>query len=132
MNTKFPLTIYYDGSCIVCATEIDHYRRLQHQGRLQFVDITAPDFDAAIYGRTQGAFMARMHVKDAVGNFHVGVDAFLEIWSALPNRGYRLLGKAIALPGIHCAARCGYALFARYRRYLPKRTRCQGDNCALH
>ena len=38
----FPLQVFYDGSCSVCATEMDLYRRKEHGGRLIFVDISSP------------------------------------------------------------------------------------------
>ena len=29
---RFPIQVFYDGSCIVCATEIEHYHRHHQQG----------------------------------------------------------------------------------------------------
>ena len=126
----FPLTVFYDGSCIVCSREIKHYRQIAHGERLRFVDISAPDFDAASYGRIREEFMRQLHVRDSRGRFYLGVDAFPIIWQALPGLGYRWVGKLIGLPGIHPLAILGYKTFARLRRYLPKRRNaCTGDVC---
>jgi predicted DCC family thiol-disulfide oxidoreductase YuxK len=128
----FPLTIFYHGSCIVCATEMEHYRKKNHDGRLIFVDISDPHFEPDQYGRTRQEFMARMHVMDAKGAVYTGVDAFPVIWQAFPGLFYRLMGKIVRLPGIHLLARLGYALFARFRLYLPrKEAACESESCRL-
>ena len=128
----FPLTVFYDGSCIVCSREIEGYRRKAHQDRLRFVDISDPGFTPQRYGRTLDQFMAQLHVRDAGGRFFLGVDAFPIIWQALPDLGYRWLGQLIGFPGLHLLAVLGYKAFARLRRYLPKRQRdCPDGVCHL-
>jgi len=117
----FPLTVFYDGSCIVCSREIGRYRGLSSGDRLRFIDISAPDFAAETYGRSREEFMVQLHVRDARGVFFLGVDAFPVLWSALPGAGYRWLVRCIGLPGIHLLAVIGYRLFARLRIYLPRR-----------
>lgn len=126
----FPLTIFYDGSCIVCSREMEVYRRKSHGDRLRFVDISAPDFVAEDYGRTLEQFMAQLHVRDASGRYYLGVDAFPAIWQALPDSGYRWFAELIGIPGLHLLAVFGYKVFARLRRYLPKRRReCVDGSC---
>lgn len=134
MAPAFPLKIFYDGSCLVCASEIAVYRRQNPQGRLIFVDISRDDFDAGAYGKELAAFMAQMHVRDAEGQFFTGVDAFLLIWQAYPvGSRYRLFGALLGLPGIKLLARFGYAVFARYRHLLPKRNvDCDSGTCNLN
>jgi len=128
----FPLTVFYDGSCVVCAREMRHYMRQEHGGRLLFVDISDPHFVPTPYGRSLEEFMAQMHVIDARGRFYLGVDAFPAIWAALPGRFYRLLGRILLWPGIHCLARFGYRAFARMRPLLPKRrVDCTTGSCRL-
>lgn len=129
----YPLEIFYDGSCIVCATEMDYYRRRNPQQRLIFTDISTADFDAEQYGLTLQQFMAELHIRDADGRYFVGVDAFLALWGTFPSGSlYRLFGAAIALPGIHLAATVGYRLFARYRQLLPKHSADgETDTCNL-
>lgn len=126
----FPLTVFYDGSCVVCSREMERYRHKAHGGRLEFVDISAPDFEPLRYGRGREEFMRQLHVYDAKGRLFLGVDAFPAIWQALPGSGYRILGGLIRLPGIHPLAILGYKVFAGLRRYLPKRGgACSGDTC---
>lgn len=64
ITPKFPLRVYYDGSCIVCSTEIEHYSRMDHAGHLILVDVSARGFDPASLGITLDEFMYQMHVID--------------------------------------------------------------------
>jgi predicted DCC family thiol-disulfide oxidoreductase YuxK len=130
----YPLEIYYDGNCSVCSAEIATYRRRNPQQRLEFIDIRGVDFSALSYGKTEAEFLAKLHVRDARGEFATGVDAFLLIWQAFPDGSrYRRLAAVVGLPGIKGLARCGYFLFARYRRLLPKaRDGCRGGICNPH
>jgi len=119
----FPLTVFYDGACIVCAREMARYRAMDREGRLLFVDVSVPEFDPAPYGMGRDEFMAQMHAMDSEGRVYRAVDAFRAIWQAFPASTLcRLLGTVIALPGINSLARRGYALFARYRHKCNCRT----------
>ena len=134
MLPAYPLEIFYDGNCLVCATEIDRYRRNNPQGRLAFIDIRAEDFQPPEFNRSREEFLSKLHVRDAQGNFFVGVDAFLHIWQAYPSGSlYRLLAAVVGLPGIRLLARGGYTIFARYRHLLPQRKQdCADGTCHLH
>ena len=120
MTIRYPLTIFFDGACGVCSSEISHYRTIADQ-RVRFVDIAGADFDAGAYGKTTAEFQAQLHARDADGRFFTGVDAFRKLWDALPSPFYPLLSGIVGLPGIHLAARTGYALFARFRHLLPSK-----------
>lgn len=118
MPITYPLTVFYDGACGVCSTEIRYYRSIADQ-RIRFVDIAADGFDAKSFGKTLGEFQEKLHAQDADGQFFTGVEAFRRLWEGLPSPFYPLLSGFVGLPGIHLAARCGYAVFARYRHLLP-------------
>ena len=118
MNSRYPLTIFYDGACSVCSREMKHYRKVADQ-RVRFVDIAAVDFNAEGYGRSSDDFQRELHVCDADGCFYTGVEAFRKLWQALPSPFYPLLSLIVGLPGVNLAARTGYAIFARYRHLLP-------------
>lgn len=118
MKISYPLTIFYDGACGVCSTEISYYSSIADQ-RVVFVDIAAADFDAEAFGKTIGEFQKMLHVRDACGQYFTGVEAFRRLWEALPSSFYPFLSTIVGLPGIHLAARIGYAVFARFRHLLP-------------
>lgn len=129
----YPLQIFFDGSCSVCAAEMDVYRRKEKSGRLLFVDISAPGFDPSPYGIPLDAFLYEMHAIDREGRVYRGVEAFRSIWLAFPaTTRYRLLSGLVSLPGVNALARLAYRCFARIRRYLPKnRAACEDGTCRL-
>jgi predicted DCC family thiol-disulfide oxidoreductase YuxK len=130
----FPLRVFYDGSCLVCATEIEHYVRQERHNRLIPIDISHENFIPAAPELSREALMYELHVVDNGGTVYRGVDAFWAIWQAFPaNSWYGLLGKAITLPVINGCARVMYRGFARARKYLPKRrTTCSDGSCRTH
>ena len=129
MKINYPLTLFYDGACGVCSTEIRYYRSIADQ-RLKFVNIASADFDAEAFGKTIDEFQEKLHARDADGHYYAGVEAFRRLWEALPSTFYPLLSSFVGLPGIHLSARAGYAVFARYRHLLPssRATSCQVFN----
>jgi len=112
------LTIFYDGSCGVCSSEMKYYRSIADD-RICFVNIASADFHAEKYGRTEKQFMEQLHVCDNKGRFFTGVEAFRKLWEELPSPFYPLLSTLFGLPFINFAAHTGYAVFARFRHLFP-------------
>ena len=130
---RFPLKVFYDGACIVCATEIEHYLRKDHGEKLVAVDISSPDFDAVPYQISIADFIHQLHAIDQDGQIFKGVDSFWAIWRAFPaSTVYGIMGRIIQLPVVNRLARIGYWLFARVRLYLPKRHECESGTCSIH
>jgi len=124
----FPLRLFYDGSCSICATEVERYGRMDRDGRLILADISAPDFDPAPFGITRAEFMYQMHAIDRNNRVFRGVEAFWAIWQAFPTSTVLgLCGKLIMLPLVNPAARLCYRMFAGIRGYLPKRRNGRSD-----
>ena len=124
-------TIYYDGLCQLCSREIDTFRAFVTDGRLAYVDISLPDFDAAAHGVDPVLVNRHMHVRDEeTGRMLVGVDALLGMWECVP--GFRWLAWLSRLPVLRQLSDVGYEVFAWVRPKLPKRTRdlCDTDRCA--
>lgn len=130
---EFPLKVFYDGSCSVCAREMEAYRGREREGRLLFVDIGAPYFDPSPYGISLNDFMYQMHAIDRAGRIYRGVEAFWAIWQAFPaSTLYGFLGTLVTLPGVNLGARFAYQCFARIRKYLPRRRgACEGGSCRI-
>jgi predicted DCC family thiol-disulfide oxidoreductase YuxK len=118
----YPLKIFYDGSCFVCSSEMYVYMRKDHGGRLDFVDISDPEFNPDEYGINLADFMYQLHAIDHTGRIYRGPEAFAAIWQAFPSSArYRFLAMLVSFPGISFIARAAYLAFARTRKYLPKR-----------
>ena len=54
------LTLFYDGQCALCTSEMARLRRWDGKGRLAFVDIAAPGF-SAVPGVERGLLGVEMH-----------------------------------------------------------------------
>ena len=81
----FPLTIYYDASCALCANEMHALKARDRIGRLILVDCSAPEFSqcgAASCGITRADLMAAIHARDARGRWLRGVDVFEHAYAA--------------------------------------------------
>ena len=129
---EFPIRIFYDGACIVCATEIEHYLRRDRVGRLVAMDISSPDFDPDEYHIPLTDFMYELHVIDRSGTIYRGVESFWAIWQAFPaSTVYGLMGTIITAPVLNQIARLLYQGFARIRPYLPKRHNCTSGTCEI-
>jgi predicted DCC family thiol-disulfide oxidoreductase YuxK len=117
---KYPLTIYYDASCPMCASEIHALRDLDTLGRLHIRDCSAPDFceDAILAeGVTRATLMGRIHARDADGRWLIGIDCFETIYEAARLEGVaRLLGNPLLRPALALL----YPWIARYRQILSR------------
>lgn len=102
------LTTYYNASCPVCRTEIDHYRRLTARDglALSWADSSADRRLLEAHGIAPDDILKRLYVVDREGRLHGGIDAFLLIWREIP--AYRWLARVIGLPGIRHAAGFAY------------------------
>lgn len=87
---SYPLTIYYDASCPLCAAEMDAIASADSAGRLCLVDCSAPGFadpDCERDGIAIAALMWRLHARDAAGQWRIGVPAFAAAYDAIGVRG---------------------------------------------
>jgi predicted DCC family thiol-disulfide oxidoreductase YuxK len=88
MIDLYRLTVYFDASCSLCRSEMSWIRANDANEVLTFVDCSAPTFDDAQFrgdGVTQKNMMSYLHVRNAEGNWIIGVDAFALL--------YRTVGK---------------------------------------
>lgn len=118
MNHKIKILV--DGNCIVCDFEVSHYKRMAPE-IFEIVDISSANFKAEEFGLTASAVDEKLHVIDTNNQLYLGVDAFICIWKQLPL--YKWLAWLIKLPIIYSLAKIGYVIFAKNRKYLPKKNR---------
>jgi predicted DCC family thiol-disulfide oxidoreductase YuxK len=106
------LSLFYDGSCPLCALEIGYYKRCDTDQALNFVDVSTERFSGD--GRlTRSQAMARFHVRLGNGLRVSGAQAFVEVWRVLP--GWRWLARLASLPGAVTVLEVFYRLFLRIR-----------------
>jgi len=130
---RFPIQVFFDGACSVCAAEIEHYLQREQTGKIIAVDISATDFDPAPYNISRDAFMRELHIIDSDGNVYRGVEAFMSIWQAFPSLSiYRFAGAFLGLPLVNTVANLMYKGFASVRPFLPKRkSSCSSGICRM-
>jgi predicted DCC family thiol-disulfide oxidoreductase YuxK len=76
---RYPLTVFYDASCPMCANEMQALKERDREARLELVDCSARDFDESVLagvGITRSDLMRRLHARDAHGRWLVALDAF--------------------------------------------------------
>ncbi len=117
MSATYPLTLFYDAACPVCALEMDHLRERDVDHKLAFVDIGAAGFDPAPFGVTWAQMDAQIHAMRPDGSMVRGVEA-LRLAYAGAGLGWvlRPTGWAPLKPWFDL----GYRVFARHRRSISR------------
>jgi predicted DCC family thiol-disulfide oxidoreductase YuxK len=78
-DIHFPLTVYYDASCPLCASEMHTLKARDAEGRLVLSDCSAAAFDegpVAREGVTREMMLKRIHARDSEGRWLSGLDVF--------------------------------------------------------
>ncbi|SDS83201.1 thiol-disulfide oxidoreductase DCC family protein [Pseudomonas oryzae] len=133
-NPSWPLTLYYDGACPLCAREIRLLRRHASAARLQLVDIAAADFDPAPLGLSLARLQERLHARFADGRWVSGLDATFWSWCAA---GLGRWAAPLRWPPLRPLLELAYRLFCRLRPHLgwlphpDGAARCRSEGCAL-
>ena len=117
MSAVYPLTLLYDAQCAVCSLEMDHLRSRNHEGKLQFVDITAPGFDPAPYGATVAAMNVEIHARQADGQVIRGVQVLRLAYEAV---GLGWVFRPTAWAPLRAFSEAGYRVFARHRQPISR------------
>jgi predicted DCC family thiol-disulfide oxidoreductase YuxK len=82
MAIHYPLTIYFDGSCHLCRSEIENLAARDTAGQLIMVDCSPPGFDLTGIPATRDELMRLIHARDAHGAWINGVDVFVAAYRA--------------------------------------------------
>ena len=117
---KTAVTLYFDGLCVVCSAEINHYKKMKGSENIHFVDIADPSFNAKKENLDPQKINIELHAKDAHGKLHVGVDAFILIWSRLDKLNW--LSRLAKNSVINKFLQLNYSLFVKIRPYLPRKS----------
>jgi predicted DCC family thiol-disulfide oxidoreductase YuxK len=112
MGAIYPLTLLYDANCPVCSLEMDHLRERNTAGRLVFVNIAAPGFEASAYGATLAQMNAEIHGVQADGGLLRGVEVLRLAYSAV---GLGWVMQPTGWPLLRPVFDLGYRLFAKHR-----------------
>lgn len=106
-------TVYFDGACPVCRTEIAHYQRQRGAEAIAWVDASSCDEAALGPGVDRSAVLRRFHVREADGSLVSGAAAFAVIWQRLP--AFAWLAKLASFRPVLAVLEGGYKIFLRIR-----------------
>ena len=111
----YPVTVFFDATCALCAAEMGSLKARDAAGRLRLVDCSPDEFTGGPAPRH--ALMTAIHAVDAAGHLFVGVPALriCRVAVGLPSGSFLL-----DLPVIAPLADRAYAVLARNRRRLPR------------
>jgi predicted DCC family thiol-disulfide oxidoreductase YuxK len=112
------VTVFYDGSCPLCAAEIGIYRRCCGAETVSFIDASALEPGTIAAGLDKTAALKRFHVLGADGRLYSGAEGFGHLWLALP--AWRWLGRIVLLPGLLQVADIVYRGFLVVRPALQR------------
>ena len=115
------VTIFYDGLCPVCKTEIGLLRRTAQSHRVQFKDITAANFAPSAYGRNMADFVGSIHGLDSEGRVISGLEVFRVVYREL---GLGWLVSWTNWPVFSPVAEAAYRWFCRVRPRFSKFGSC--------
>lgn len=118
MLITYPLTIYYDASCPLCATEMHTLKETDFENKLILVDCSNQGFiEPTSCPVNKEAMMARIHAVDAVGRWIKGVDVFTIAYGA---SGYSKLSKIWGSQTLKPLLSRAYPWVADNRHWLSK------------
>jgi len=109
------LIVFYDGSCPVCIRDRRWYEKLA--GRtgesVEWLDITGRDEELRQQGINPEKALRELHIKDAQGQVHREIDAYILLMSRVTS--LKPLAWLIALPVVRPS------LAWLYHRWVAKR-----------
>lgn len=125
------LTIFYDGNCPLCATEMQELRRYDLHNKIHLEDIHQSDFEQKFPDIDKSKATNILHGK-LNGNTLLGLDVTCQAW--------RLVGKkpwlaVLRFPIIKPFADWGYLLFAKHRTRISSllmgKKSCKNGQCEI-
>ena len=119
MNRTSELIVFFDGSCPMCASEMQHLRKLDRHERIAMFDLSAPgatDYLAKVHPDIDPAAADKiLHGKTSDGRLILGLDVTHKAWS-LVGRGW--LTAPLRWRLVAPLSDRIYLLFARHRRRI--------------
>lgn len=138
-SSHYPLTLFFDGECPVCRTEMQSLRLRDAAGRLRFDDLRAPGFVVPA-GATLEHMLTTIHARTADSRLVTGVKTLRLAYRAV---GLGWLVAPTTWPGLRGASERAYLWFARHRFAMPawlgfagfglrsRKAHCDDSTCSL-
>ena len=110
------LTVFYDGSCPLCAREIAFYKRRKGAEKIDWLDASRSKSSEVVPGLTKDKALARFHIRSTDGELVSGGAAFAYLWAALPS--FKFIGRIFQAQPFSSCLEGGYRVFLKIRPLL--------------
>lgn len=108
------LNVYYDAACPICRRERQRYESWQKAAEgVEWLDVNTHDEHLVARGVVPREALLSLHVEDAAGQFHDGIDAYVLLMRRVPR--LRPLAWLIGLPVIKPVLTWIYGITVRRR-----------------
>ncbi|MTI08992.1 thiol-disulfide oxidoreductase DCC family protein [Curvivirga aplysinae] len=107
------IIVFYDGACGLCSKEIKYYQRIAPHGIFQWFNIADSLEELKDFKISEVNALKQLHVVDEDGILHIGLDAFIVIWSNL--RYWKIAAFLVSLWPIRPTLSILYNKFATWR-----------------
>jgi predicted DCC family thiol-disulfide oxidoreductase YuxK len=110
------LVALYDHACPLCRTELLALKATDTRNQLTLINIRSANFDAHAWGFAPEALETTLHVRDAAGHWHIGMDAIRLLFRVIGSKSAlaRVLNQT-DLPGVRTIFDQFYSTLARNR-----------------
>jgi predicted DCC family thiol-disulfide oxidoreductase YuxK len=143
--STYPLTLLYEEACPLCKLEIDNLKARNADGKLRFVDVSAPGFDPEAWGVPLADMLEAIHAVKDDGSIVRGVEVFRLAYGAVGlgwitrPTGWPLLKPLFDRAYVHLARnrhrvseKFAWLLFGLAARRAARRSRaCRNGACTL-
>jgi predicted DCC family thiol-disulfide oxidoreductase YuxK len=115
IGSKASVSVWFDGSCPLCAREIALMKRLDKRGAIEFIDVVGSENVDCPVNKTE--LLARFHAREN-GQLLSGASAFAAMWRAIPI--LRPIGLLAHIPFVLALLERAYVAFLRFRPKLQR------------
>ncbi|WP_292952446.1 MULTISPECIES: DUF393 domain-containing protein [unclassified Neptuniibacter] len=116
--------VFFDGGCPMCEKEINHYKKVDRLGKIEWIDITTSPEKLKEYDISLTSALERLHCINTMGEKASGVASFVLLWDNLPY--YRKLAALVKLLRLDSLLEIVYSRFAVWRF----KHRCKTGQCS--
>ena len=82
------LQVYFNSACPVCDAGVRYQRGQPQSCQIEWIDVHQQPEALTPSGLDLESVRERLHVRDAEGRMHIGVDAFAQLWSHTPRQAW--------------------------------------------
>ncbi len=117
------LTVFYDGACPICTTEVRFYRAQAGGEEIDWVNLHFAS-EEDLKGLDREKALGRLHARDGKGEILQGVPAFAAAMERIPR--FARFGRLLRIAPVSWIFQGLYAVFLRLRPLVQRFARAVG------